>query len=66
MNPDDRLVVMHDAVAPAGVAEELATMSPEDRAVAQRVADLAEIDPAEGYEERAVERARRDGVLRPT
>lgn len=42
---------------------EIAAMSPEDRAVAQRVADLDEIEPAEGYEERAVERARRDGVL---
>lgn len=48
---------------PPGLAEELAGMSAEDRAVAQRVADLGEIEPAPGYEERAVDRARREGVL---
>lgn len=48
---------------PPGLAEELAGMDPADRAVAERVADLPLIDPAPGYEDRAVERARREGLL---
>lgn len=54
----DMLEVTRDSLA-----VELAAIAPEDRAVAQRVSDLAEIEPAPGYEERAVERARREGLL---
>lgn len=51
---------------PPGLAEELAAMAPADRAVAERIADLPEIEPPPGYEDRAVDRARREGVLPPT
>ena len=34
-------------------------------AIAARIADLDTIDPAPGWEDRAVARARREGVLRP-
>lgn len=47
----------------AGLAEELAGMAPEDRTVAQRVSDLDEVEPRPGYEERTVERAKREGLL---
>lgn len=64
-SPDERTIPCGDLIerVPTALAEELASMPPEDRAVAQRVADLAEIDPAPGWEERAVERAKREGVL---
>lgn len=45
------------------IAEELAAMDPADRRIAERVATLGDEPPA-GYEDRAVERARREGVLR--
>lgn len=38
-------------------------LSAADRAVADRVAGLDEIEPAPGWEDRAVDRAKRDGVL---
>lgn len=49
----------------ATVAEELAGMPDADRRVAERVSDLGEIEPTPGWEQRAEDRARREGVLPP-
>lgn len=42
---------------------ELASLPEADRRVAERIADLDEIEPPAGWEDRAVDRARREGVL---
>jgi hypothetical protein len=41
-------------------------LSPEERRIAARIRDLPEIEPAPGYVERAVERARREGLFERT
>ncbi len=57
------LGIIEGNTTPPSLAEELASMPDADRRVAERVADLAEIEPPPGYEDRALERAKREGVL---